>query len=426
MILQQLIVVGYCCGLAFSTITTTTTTTETRRNGINWRNRNYSNNPVTIRESNYISLRDDSGISAAVCHRTLFGNISLDPIFAFVSYYRLLGFDHVFFWYRPEVAKLQRFQQLHDLPYVTMTQYDGGGREHGQEIVHHLCLKNDTYAGTYDWALIIDIDEYLWFKKKQSIKSFILEYQLIRNKTYISFGKWMYTVKHSTTTLDSGFGLDEYPYTVAKSYCIFKNDTSKWYAMGASYCPTFQGRAKILIKVTHYPTFYTKFLIHGDPKVVPNSSIHVDLREAHLKEWCHLMSVKNYRAGKSRIIIRNDTRFPVPNEKYVDTHSTMKSHEKEKDGKLYFYFDKNLQEWMTFVAQGCPTLSDNNGEEEARDQRNITVLDTGRRHTEYIGAGFHPKLMLVIQGIEFIFVMSLLLFWYKVRSRFWTIVMRRQ
>ena len=81
---------------------------------------------------------------------------------------------------------------------------------------------------------------------------------------------------------------------------------------------------------------------------------------------------------------------------------------------------------MTFVAQGCPTLSDNNGEEEARDQRNITVLDTGRRHTEYIGAGFHPKLMLVIQGIEFIFVMSLLLFWYKVRSRFWTIVMRRQ
>jgi len=408
-------------GLVFSTAITTE---QKARNGINWRNRNYARNPITVRESNYIKFRDDSGISAAVCHRTLFGNLTLDPIFAFVSYYRLIGFDHIFFWYRKEITALHRFQELRNLPYVTMTQYNGGGREHGQEVVHRLCLQKSIYAASYDWAFIIDIDEFLWLKEKQSIKSFILHYQKLKT-TYISFGKWMYTLKHSTKllALDSGFGLDAYPYT-AKSYCLFNNGTAKRFSMGSSYCPTWEGRSKTLVKVKNYPISKTGFRIHGNPMMVRNS-IHLDVNEAHLKEWCHLMSGSH--AGES--IIRNDTRFAVPNETFVETHTPMQSHVRDKDGKLYFYFDNTLQEWMTYVAQGCPLSLANEEHEdnsiEAMDHINRTVLDSGR-HAEDIGdlspamiptKGYTDDIMLVVQGIEFVVVMSSLLFWLKLRSK---------
>jgi hypothetical protein len=99
---------------------------------IQWNNRNYISHPVTAKESSYITnmtiadakrrTEHSRPLKVAVCHPTMFGEkISLDPFFAWVSYYRLLGFDHIFLWYEDYIATLPRFAEFQALPYVTLT-----------------------------------------------------------------------------------------------------------------------------------------------------------------------------------------------------------------------------------------------------------------------------------------------------------------
>jgi len=180
--------------------------------------RNFTFDPVIAEKSEVFSRKDKNGITAAVCHRTLFGsNITLDPLFAFVSYYRLLGFDHIFFWYRPHVANVPRFEELIRLPYVTLTEHTGGGRNEGQLEVEKECLSNSTYAADYNWALTVDADEFLWFNSHVSVKDFLSGYD--SNYTFLSFGKWMYTTMHRVRLKeDSGFGLDSSSRTAITSF----------------------------------------------------------------------------------------------------------------------------------------------------------------------------------------------------------------
>ena len=308
--------------------------------GIDWQGRNYTQRPVTAEESAYLTFYDTSGITAAVCHRTLHNKILLDPFFAFVSYYRLLGFDRIFIWYKPEIADLDRFEELQSLPYVTMAMYNGTAVKDGQEIVQDQCMQDTAYGRNYDWVLPIDVDEYLWFMRYESVKHFLIRYQAL-NKSYISIGKWMYTMKQGNDALvDSGFDFDRYPYT-ARAYCF--------QSPGKLNCPSWLGRCKILVK----PSVHRSILIHGTTYLSAQpGGVHVNPNWAHLKEWSDLMRKQFKRHTKMRY--DKKTLF-VSKKSEVDTHKTMESHQKTKDGKVPFYFDSKLHPWLTFVAQGCPT-----------------------------------------------------------------------
>ena len=66
-------------------------------------------------------------------------------------------------FYRPEIMPDPRWNELSSLPYLTLIEYLLGQREiFDQEIVEHMCWTSDEYAGSYDWVLVADPDEYLW------------------------------------------------------------------------------------------------------------------------------------------------------------------------------------------------------------------------------------------------------------------------
>jgi hypothetical protein len=229
--------------------------------GVQWKNRNFIIHPVTETESSYIAnmtaenakrMNQTHPLKVAVCHPTMFGDLSLDTHFAWVSYYRLLGFDHIFLWYEDNVSKQPRFDQLEALPYVTLTPHNGGSNEvyHGQTTVERECFAMANHSG-FDWALAVDVDEYIWFQKPQSIQDFLAHYEQ-QGYTYISLGKHHYSTRHvyngTTTTrppsTDAGFGLEQYPYTPGP-YCYGQRGNSK--------CPTWKGRCKVLAKPSKYP-----------------------------------------------------------------------------------------------------------------------------------------------------------------------------
>jgi len=310
-------------------------------------NRNFASNPITAQESLLLRQQDKSGITAAVCHRTLFGdnNVHLDPLFAFVSYYRLLGFDHIFFWYRPNIANLPHFVELRNLPYVTMTEYTGGGVEHGQAIVEEQCMSNASFAASYDWTLVIDADEYLWFHTSMSIKDFLAIYH--SNYTFLSFGKWMYTMQHAVKddVQDSGFGLDSLAFT-AKSHCM-RYTNQQHIPRKYTWCPSYLGRSKVLAKPAHHK----KVNIHGKGFRMDWAGLmHFDTSVAHLKEWRNILG-----KGSRKINYRLPLAFNVSSGREIDLIHAMQAHELV-DGKLTMHFDYNLHNWMRFVASGCRKL----------------------------------------------------------------------
>jgi hypothetical protein len=134
-------------------------------------NRSFMIHPITADESNRlhdaVKARHTQRHAAAntppppllrvaICHPTIFINktstneaksVFLRRFLNFVSYHRLLGFEHFFFWYEANIAELPLFDTLRALPYVTMTEYIApkghlvyGKAYHGQLLVQELCL----------------------------------------------------------------------------------------------------------------------------------------------------------------------------------------------------------------------------------------------------------------------------------------------
>jgi hypothetical protein len=77
------------------------------------------NLPDVVKRS--LTVPDDPyNITAALCHKTLFGDIDLWMVLDWVAYNRLLGFDRIFMSYVPSVMNLEGFEELNSLPYVTL------------------------------------------------------------------------------------------------------------------------------------------------------------------------------------------------------------------------------------------------------------------------------------------------------------------
>jgi len=306
------------------------------------KNRSFTLKPITAQESALLTQQDKSGITAAVCHRTLFGDIHLDPLFAFVSYYRLMGFDHIFFWYRANIAEIPRFQELYSLPYVTMTEYNGTGNKHGQGESEAMCLGEAKYAAKYDWALYIDADEYLWFNTPMSAKEFIS--RLDPKYTFVSFGKWMYSMRHAVkeNVQDSGFDLDSFAFT-AKSHCMrYANQQNQ--PRNFTFCPNFLGRCKILAKPAKHKRVHT----HGmQAKLSWPYVIHFDTSVAHFKEWRRLL-----KKDLNFVKYHDPVSFNVSHGREIDLKHAMQGHELV-DGKLTMHYLPDFRNWMRFVASGC-------------------------------------------------------------------------
>jgi hypothetical protein len=337
--------------------------------------RNYSSHPITAAESRYLHRQKQqlpakySNITTAVCHPTLFGKVTIPKIFSWVSYYRLLGVDHIFFWYRPYIAQRPYFDELKALPYVTMTEYNGTAHHreyHGQAHVEHECLSQAQFAANYTWAFPIDIDEYLWFNSNEPIYEFLYR---LRDLHYVSIGKFMYPHRHAVALErnDSGFCLDRYAFT-AGPHC-YQYPILNVYGS----CPTWRGRSKVLVKPSHHD----KVDIHGyDDHHYRPGGTHLLSADAHLKGKLLLIYMfmliyvyadihadilnlikewPRYLVNVINTTVRPDrTTFYVSRANEVDIHNVMESYAKTEDGLVPFWYDDGLHDWFRFVAQGCP------------------------------------------------------------------------
>jgi len=350
--------------------------------------RNYTTNPVTAEESRLLSdceSAENRNIKAAVCHPTLYGNVSMHRVCGYVSYYRLLGFDHVFLWYESSVLRqpggvsADELAKLESLPYVTATLNDRSPDEKNkyrdQGVVMKLCRSDPRYAASYDWIFVGDVDEYLylgiggggggsssWIGKKTTsyatnVKDFIRSYPQIE---YFSFGKWLYTMIHAVPPrpsspgggepiADSGFDLDRYAFT-AKSYCwgVSPGKTEREY----SYCPTWKGRCKVLAKQSR------EVDLHGDNGALyryPRTSKHFDTSVAHIKEW-NAMFWNAARGSSPPRMHERGTNFEISDEAEVLTWGATQAHPKNANGNTVFYHDEELDGWFRYVASGCGRL----------------------------------------------------------------------
>ena len=164
--------------------------------------------PVTSREKN--------GLRFALCHKTLFGNIDLEPIAHWAKYHYDLGFDKVFIWYIPDMANRSGFAELESLDYVRMLvntvgeprRYKDGylrmdRKKPGNQLdVEKWCLQ--VVAADYDFVLNADADEYLYFSQRIGVHEFVEKHG--RNNTWWSFGKQMYTMHHRIEANQSLYG----------------------------------------------------------------------------------------------------------------------------------------------------------------------------------------------------------------------------
>jgi hypothetical protein len=150
---------------------------------------------------------DNNATRIAMCHKTLFGNIDLQGVTNWAKYHHDLGFDDIFIWYIPEMANHAGFDDLANLPYVTMLVNTVGKarRSNGylrmdrnspgsQLEVEKWCLQE--VAVDHDWVMwAADADEFFLFNQSIGVHEFVHQYE--KNNTFLSFGKWMYTLMHT-------------------------------------------------------------------------------------------------------------------------------------------------------------------------------------------------------------------------------------
>jgi hypothetical protein len=329
------------------------------------------NLPDVVKRS--LTVPDDPyNITAALCHKTLFGDIDLWMVLDWVAYNRLLGFDRIFMSYVPSVMNLEGFEELNSLPYVTLFEnteaietivYGNYHRlgatgamlnassslksDHScntdhtapQMLLEARCLDQDAHS--FDWVMLSDADEYLWFNEKIGVKEFLHH----RNDRfdYISLGKRMYTMKHKVninSTATKGFNLDNSPFT-AGVYCEFKNRQGQT----KHVCPRKPGRAKVMLKPSVH---HGHVCIHGThyPKK-RMESIHISAKVAHFMEW-NGATLKTSAAPTTRE--KKSFRVNTTIEETGLHPYTQRAYSKNRDKSMDMHYDDKLHKWLDFVA----------------------------------------------------------------------------
>jgi hypothetical protein len=328
--------------------------------------------PDVVRRSLSVG-KDPHNITAALCHKALFGDINLWMVLDWVAYHRLLGFDRIFMSYIPEVTKLDGFAELASLPYVTLFEYtegtitvinDQGYKRLGtsstklnisdlpsecttgevptaQLLLEARCLDQDAHS--FNWVMLSDADEYLWFNENIGVKEFLQSRG--QKYDYISFGKSMYTMKHRVNATTSGFNLENFPFT-AGVFCTMQSKRGK----PLKLCARKNGRAKIMLK----PSAHNGHVcVHGTH--IPrkrNESIQMSANVAHLKEWNSATS-----NPKSDPMMREKESFPIHTPEEANLHG-FAMYPKNIDSSVTLQFDDKLHDWLDFVASRGVLLED--------------------------------------------------------------------
>ena len=290
-------------------------------------------------------VEPEANVSVAICFKTLFGEIDLGIVLQWAAYNRLLGVDHIFMWYRPEMMNNTLFEELSSLPYVTLTENTGGKRDnyYNQWWTEATCNRDDQFAGKYDYAMHADIDEYLWFPRKFGIKEFLLQYP---NLNYLSFGKRMYTLDHQSEisaslvghkidmTQASDFSVSKYPFYI-ENFC-YANGGRR----GDPFCPTWRGRAKVIVR----PKQYVKIDTHGNiaQPDMAKGEIHFVPEQAHFKEWPYIFA-------KHNVTKRDPGNFEIKSEEQVHIHNLERGFKANQEGRFDVKHDGELKDWFHFV-----------------------------------------------------------------------------
>jgi hypothetical protein len=312
---------------------------------------------------------DPYNITTALCHKSLFGNIDLWMVLDWVAYHRLLGFDRIFMSYVPSMKLKDGFEELASLPYVTLFENTDGietivGDYHrlgatGALLNASYALKStkdcntdlnaphmmlearclDQDAHSFDWVMLSDMDEYLWFNEKIGVKEFL--HSQDEKIDYISIGKWMYTKKHqvSSETTATGFRIDSLPFTLGV-YCKVRGNTGKM----KQVCARKNGRAKVMVKPSVH---HGHVCLHGThwPKRREGST-HVSAQVAHFMEWngvaMHSATDPTMREKKS---------FPIYTDEEAGLHPhSLKKYIANNDSSVTVQYDDKLHTWLDFVA----------------------------------------------------------------------------
>jgi hypothetical protein len=290
-------------------------------------------------------------ITAAVCHKTLFGSVDLWTVIDWAVYHYLLGFDRIFLSYTDDLVGRDGFEQLQQLPFVEFSRVHGYAAKIGPNVfvesekqrkgkltqgeVMDKCLQKD--AAKFDWVLLSDADEYLWFNESISVKKWI-DTRCPRHINYISFGKSMYTKHHKPPTASvndapPAFYLSDFPFT-AGLYCRdpgTRNET----------CGSGTGRAKVMVQ----PAFYSSVPIHGNGKKGPERWF-VPGYEAHLKEW---RGANALIEETETVVVREPANFETLNSSQVHIHRQDSYYYDGKRSATMHYNEENAA-WFSFVA----------------------------------------------------------------------------
>jgi hypothetical protein len=299
-------------------------------------------------------IEPKSNVSVAICFKTLFGDIDIGIVLQWAAYNRLLGFDRIFMWYRSEMVQNPRFAELQSLPYVTLTLNTRGKREnyYNQWWTEETCNRDDQFAGTYDYALHADIDEYLWFPKHIGVKEFLSQNS---NLNYLSIGKRMYTLDHSSDLKESlkdyvidmnqssEFAVSKYPFYI-EHFCYNSGERR-----GQPFCPTWKGRAKVFVR----PKQYIKIDTHGNIREpnITKGEMHFLPEQVHFMEWPEIFAEHN-------LTKRPPVDFDVQKEQQVHIHNLARAFKPDKNGNFRMHYDMKLKEWFQFVISRFST-SDN-------------------------------------------------------------------
>ena len=248
---------------------------------------------------------------------------------------------------------LPRWDELSSLPYVDLTEYKGGKVDnyYGQHLTEKMRLRQDEFAASYDWALVADIDEYLWFSEQIGVKEFLQRYS---NMTYLSFGKQMHTLDHRVdlaawdytleTTDSASFAVSKYPFYM-KHFCHNRNHK------GDPVCPTWRGRAKVIVR----PAAHGSVEVHGTieyPKP-EEGTIHFNADFAHFKEWPDIFAAHN-------VTERPPQNFTIQRQDEVhihNVHTGFKPIDSDNgdfliwNGTWLVEYDDQLQSWFDFVVR---------------------------------------------------------------------------
>jgi hypothetical protein len=302
-----------------------------------------------------------SNTTTALCCKAMFGNVDMTRVAIWVAYHRLLGFDHVFLYYHDALADFPGFDELESLPYLTMTpmkgkvvefveksvtnstngtsipyfRFVGEDRQHADQ--HALQLQCLNYhAKDYDWVLIADIDEYLSFNQEIGIKDFIAKYSDESTKA-LGFGKKIYTLAvRADTAVDSGFGLDNYPFTPG-IYCTIP--FQKYPTESRKECSGHHGSTKLIIR----PQNYSEGLygVHGTYREPGQIQINTDIARIREYQFIHQRVNATYHE-KVDFLVTSGVGLRLM---YFE-----KAFQQNRNGTWTIHYDDEPSKWYQYVA----------------------------------------------------------------------------